>query len=150
MKNYKTYAKSYSLTVSERDSEFNKAKISCSKDAADYIRKFYSDDIEIFESFFLLMLNRQNNTIGYVKISQGGTSSTVVDLKIIAKYCLDCLASTVVLAHNHPSGNLKPSKHDLQMTKKVKDGLKLFDISVLDHIILTYNSFLSFADECIL
>ena len=73
-----------------------------------------------------------------------------MDIKLIAKYAIDCLASAVILAHNHPSGNLKPSNEDLAITKKVKEGLKILDISVLDHIILTSDGYLSFGDEGIL
>lgn len=127
--------------------EFEQIKITNSKDSADFIRKFYSDDLEIFESFFLLLLNRNNNTIGYAKISQGGITGTVVDVKIVAKYVVDSLASAVVLCHNHPSGNLKPSNADKDITDKIKKVLTLMDTTVLDHIILTADSYFSFADE---
>ena len=127
---------------------FPAIKIQMSRDAADFIRQFYSDDIHLYESFFLLLLNKANNTIGYAKISQGGVCGTVVDTIIIAKYAIDALASTVVLAHNHPSGNLKPSQADIDMTKKVKEALKLFNVAVLDHIILApENGYYSFADD---
>ena len=82
-------------------SEFYKVKIQSSKDAYDYIKSFYDSSINIYESFFLLMTNRANNTIGYVMLSQGGTIGTVVDVKIIAKYCVDSLCNGVTLAHNH-------------------------------------------------
>ena len=127
--------------------EFEQIKITNSKDSADFIRKFYSDDLEIFESFFLLLLNRNNTTIGYAKISQGGITGTVVDVKIVAKYVVDSLASAVVLCHNHPSGNLKPSNADKDITDKIKKVLTLMDTTVLDHIILTADSYFSFADE---
>ena len=127
--------------------EFEQIKIANSKDSADFIRKFYSDDLEIFESFFLLLLNRNNTTIGYAKISQGGITGTVVDVKIVAKYVVDSLASAVVLCHNHPSGNLKPSNADKDITDKIKKVLTLMDTTVLDHIILTADSYFSFADE---
>ena len=127
--------------------EFEQIKITNSKDSADFIRKFYSDDLEIFESFFLLLLNRNNNTIGYAKISQGGITGTVVDVKIVAKYVVDSLASAVVLCHNHPSGNIKPSNADKDITDKIKKVLTLMDTTVLDHIILTADSYFSFADE---
>jgi DNA repair protein RadC len=130
--------------------EFERKKITTSKDAADIIKKFYSCDINIYESFFILLLNRSSTTIGFSKISQGGVAGTVVDLKIIAKYAIDSLASGIILAHNHPSGNLRPSDTDLQLTKKVKEGLKLLDVSVMDHLILTEESYYSFADEGVL
>ena len=85
-----------------------------------------------------------------LKISQGGISGTVVDTKIIAKYCVDTLCSAVILAHNHPSGNLNPSTQDIKITRKIKEGLELLDVKVLDHVILTSDSYYSFADENIL
>lgn len=128
-------------------SDFPKQKITESKVAADFIRNFYNDDIEIFESFFILLLNRANNTIGYAKISQGGITGTVVDIRIVAKYAVDSLATGVILAHNHPSGNLNPSPQDLEVTNKIKKGLQLLDVNVLDHIILSKDGFYSLADN---
>ena len=138
------------LKAKKTPSNFEKVKIVSSKDAFKVIKQFYFDDIDIFESFFILCLNRNNQTIAYAKISQGGVTGTVVDIKLIAKYAIDCLASGVILAHNHPSGNLKPSNEDLAITKKVKEGLKILDIQVLDHLILTSQGYLSFGDEGIL
>ena len=138
------------LKAKKTPSNFEKVKIISSNDAFQIIKQFYFDDIEIFESFFILCLNRNNQTIAYAKISQGGVAGTVVDIKIIAKYAIDCLASGVILAHNHPSGNLKPSNEDLAITKRIKEGLKILDISVLDHLILTSQGYLSFGDEGIL
>lgn len=148
MKEYKSNIASFSLK--KEKSEFNKVKINSSKDASDYIRNFYSDDIEIYESFFILLMNRNNNTVGYAKISQGGIAGTVVDVSVIAKYVVDTFSSGVILAHNHPSGNTKPSEADISLTKKIKDALGLFSCSVLDHIILTENSYFSLADEGLL
>ena len=138
------------LKAKKTPSNFQKVKITSSNYAFQIIKQFYFDDIDIFESFFILCLNRNNQTIAYAKISQGGVAGTVVDIKLIAKYAIDCLASAVILAHNHPSGNLKPSNEDLAITKKVKEGLKILDISVLDHLILTSDGYLSFGDEGIL
>lgn len=145
MKEYKTNAKKFEIKANTSD--FPKAKISSAKDASDFIRQFYSDDIEIFESFFILMLNRANNTVGYAKISQGGVTGTVVDAKIVAKYALDTLSPAIILAHNHPSGTLLPSEQDKAITAKLKQGLKLLDVDVLDHVILTSEGYFSFADE---
>ena len=123
--------------------EFPSEKITSSDQAANFIRRFYFDDIEIFESFFILLLNQANKTIGYAKISQGGISGTVVDVRIIAKYAIEALATSVILAHNHPSGNLTPSQSDITITEKIKAGLKILDIKVFDHLILTADSFYS-------
>jgi DNA repair protein RadC len=133
--------------LKKNSTEFERVRITGSTVAEQFIRKFYSDDIGIFESFFILMVDQSNHTIGYAKISQGGVAGTVVDPIIVAKYAIDSLSKGVILAHNHPSGNLTPSEADRTITNKIKAGLNLFDITVLDHIILTEDSFTSFADE---
>ena len=133
--------------IRKLQTNFPIVKITKSKDAANFIRQFYTDDIGIFESFFLLCLDIAHNTIGYRKISQGGVTMTVVDAKIVAKFAIEDVASMVIVAHNHPSGNLTPSEQDKQLTKKLKEGLALLDIGVMDHIILTEDSYLSMADE---
>lgn len=126
---------------------FPNEKITTADEAAKFIRQFYSDDIDIWESFFILLLNNAGRTIGYAKISQGGITGTVADIRIIAKYAVDSLATSIILAHNHPSGNLKPSQADINLTQKAKKGLDILDITVLDHIILTSDSHYSFADQ---
>jgi len=135
----------YKLKATRRD--FNRAKITCSKDAADYARQFYFDDMIIYESVFIIMMNRQNNTCGYAKISQGGISGTVVDIRLILKYAIDSLASSVILVHNHPSGNLEASSEDIQIAKKLKEAARLMDIVLLDSIIISENGHSSLADE---
>lgn len=128
-------------------SEFPKETIKSSREASEFIRKFYTDDMEIYESCFILLLNRANATIGYAKISQGGISGTVVDVRIIAKYAIESLASSVILAHNHPSGNLRPSEQDNQITSKCKQTLAIMDVTLVDHLILTSDGHYSYADE---
>ena len=134
-------------TIKKNAVQFDSIKITQSEHAADFIRQFYHEDIEVYESFFILLLDRQNKTIGYAKISQGGIFSTVVDVKIIAKYVVDSLASGIILAHNHPSGQLKASNEDIQITNKIKEVLKHFDCVVLDHVILTADSYYSMVDN---
>lgn len=148
MKTYKTNLKE--LTLKRNPTDFKRVKIRSSKDGAKYIRNFYSDDLTIFESFFILLLNNQNNTIGYAKISQGGITGTVVDVRIVCKYAIESLCTSVIVCHNHPSGTLNPSRADEAITRKIKQALSLFDIRLLDHIILTEDSYFSFADEGIL
>jgi DNA repair protein RadC len=131
-------------------SEFPKRKITSSLDAADFMRSFYFEDLTIFESSFILLLNQANQTIGYAKISQGGITGTVVDTRIIAHYAVQSLATSVILCHNHPSGQCFPSESDRTLTQKAKAGLQLLDIALLDHIILTDSSYYSFSDEHIL
>jgi DNA repair protein RadC len=103
-----------------------------------------------YEEFHVLLLDRSNKVIRQVKVSSGGVSGTVVDPKIIFKTALDLKASGIILSHNHPSGNLKPSQADIALTKKVKEGGKLVDILILDHIIVTTDGYFSFADEGLL
>ena len=138
-------AKKFDLKAT--DSEFTKVKITSSESAEKFIRQFYGDDLEIFESFFILLLNRANETIGYAKISQGGIVGTVVDKKILLKYVVESLASGIILAHNHPSGNTNPSQADLNITKDLQQLCKLVDSEILDHVILTADSFYSFVDN---
>jgi len=140
----------YLYSIKKNQSEFPRQKISSSKDAEQFIRQFYGDDLEVYESFFLLLLNQANETVGYAKISQGGIAGTIVDVKIIAKYVVDTLAQAVVLAHNHPSGNIRPSQADENITTRIKATLNLFDCKVLDHIILTADNYFSFQDNGII
>jgi DNA repair protein RadC len=140
----------FEIKKSNLQQNFPQVQIKSSVDAYGLISQFYGDDIDVYESFFILLLNHSNKTIGYAKISQGGVAFTVIDNKIIAKYAIDALATGVIVAHNHPSGNLTPSKQDLQLTHKLRDGLDLLDIKLLDHLILTSgegNTYKSFADE---
>ena len=127
--------------------DYKKVKITCSTDCEKYARQFYHEDIDIYESVFLILLNRANNTVGYAKISQGGVAGTVIDVKIICKYALDTLCSSVILVHNHPSGNTKASSQDLTITSKTKKALALIDVSLLDHIIITEEAYTSMADD---
>lgn len=129
------------------NNSFEAIKVASSGDAARFARQFYGDDLELFESFFLILLNRQHKTIGWVKISQGGVAGTVVDNILIAKYAIDTLASGVVLVHNHPSGNINPSNADKELTRNAQNALALFNVRVIDHVILTAESYFSFADN---
>jgi len=135
------------LSLVKEKSEFFGEKIKSSVDSADFLRKFYSSDIDIYESMFLMLMDQAANVHGYVKISQGGTAGTVCDIKLIANYAISSLSESVILCHNHPSGNLQPSASDEKITARVKDALKLFDINLLDHIILSSEGYYSFADE---
>ena len=102
------------------------------------------------EEFWIVLLNRSNKIIERQKISQGGISGTVTDVRLILRMALEKLASSLILCHNHPSGNQQPSEADISITQKVKESSKLMDISLLDHIIITDGSYYSFADEGIL
>jgi DNA repair protein radc len=119
-------------------------KIQSSKDAFEIFGSLLGD--LPYEEFWILLLNRSNSIIDKIKISQGGISGTVTDVRIILKQALENMACGIILIHNHPSGNLKPSDSDITITQKVKDAGKLMDIAVLDHIIISESGYYSFAD----
>ena len=125
--------------------ESKKEKISCSRDLFEYIRARFADLQH--EEFRVIYLNRGNLVVKEELISKGGISGTVVDARLVFRSALDCLASSVVLCHNHPSGNLRPSDADISLTKKLREGGKMLEVQVLDHLILAGNSYFSFADE---
>ena len=129
-----------------KESQTNaEAKITSSKDAFEILLPHLSDLNH--EEFFALLLNRSNRFIEVIKISQGGVAGTVADTKIIFKAAIDRLASSVILAHNHPSGNRNPSQADLKLTKGLVEAGKLLEVSVLDHLIIADKSYFSLADE---
>jgi DNA repair protein RadC len=99
------------------------------------------------EEFWLLMLNRANRVLGRYKVSQGGLSGTVIDTRIILKKALDNLASSIIVCHNHPSGNKQPSDADVKITEKLKKAAEMLEIKLLDHVIIADKSYFSFADE---
>lgn len=103
--------------------------------------------MELLEQFKILLLNRANKVLGIFEVSTGGMAGTIADPKLIFSTALKACASSIILAHNHPSGNLKPSQADINLTRKVKEGGCLLDIGVLDHVILSAEGFYSFADE---
>ena len=104
----------------------------------------------LHEEFWVMYLNRANQLISMKQVSSGGVSGTVADVRIIFKNALDQLASGIILAHNHPSGNNKPSQADINLTKKMVEAGRLIEIPVLDHIIFAEDTYFSFADEAIL
>ena len=123
-------------------------RITCSRDAYEELRPYLMD--KPHEEFWILLLNRANEVLRPVQISAGGVSGTVADPRLIFKVGLEYLASGLILAHNHPSGNLTPSQADKDLTRKLKEAGRFLDIPVLDHLIVTDRTYLSFADEGIL
>ncbi len=113
------------------------------------INRVYDEEtIGYRETFKVLLLNNGNKIIGYTTISEGGLTSTIVDVRVIMQTALVSNASSIILTHNHPSGNVKPSYQDDNLTKKIKAACELMDIRLLDHIIVTpYDSFYSYCDE---
>lgn len=127
---------------------FNNNKITGSKDAADYFQPLLGDLNH--EEFWIMLLDRGNKILDAFRISQGGISGTVIDVRIILKTALEKLGSSLILCHNHPSGTMQASDSDLKITRKISDAAKLMDMQVLDHIIIGQNKYLSFADEGLL
>ncbi|HRW63939.1 MAG TPA: DNA repair protein RadC [Bacteroidales bacterium] len=122
-----------------------KQKITQSKDIFELFQPILGDLPH--EEFWVLFLNRSNRIIERTKISQGGVAGTVIDIKIILKQAIEKLASSLILCHNHPSGNKMPSNADDSITEKLKKGAELIDLKVLDHIIVADVDYYSYADE---
>lgn len=125
-----------------------KEKITSSKDVFELFQSIMED--YKYESFWILLLNRANKIIKKTQVSDGGVSGTIADPKRIFKLSLENDASGIILCHNHPSGNIKPSEADIKLTKKIQKGGELLEINVLDHIIIGEENYFSFADENIL
>ncbi|MFM9949453.1 MAG: RadC family protein [Saprospiraceae bacterium] len=140
-----------SLCYRTRVKASQRPQIASSQDAFQVLASNWSDLIEFQEEFNLLFLNRSNRVLGMYNVSKGGVAGTVVDAKIVFAAALKANASSVILAHNHPSGNLQPSTQDLELTKKLKKCGVVLDIAVLDHLILTpHDGYFSFADESLM
>ena len=123
-------------------------KISNSQGAYEILTNLFPENtMDYRETFIVLYLNRANQVLGYSVISQGGTSNTTVDIKMIIQTALLANASCIMLAHNHPSGNVQPSSDDNKITKRIMEAAKLFDITVLDHLIITSENYYSFTDN---
>lgn len=135
----------YKTKVKAKD----RPQIHSSQDASEIFKQHFSNEtIELYEEFKILLLNRANKALGLIPISIGGTSGCIVDIKFIVAAACKANASGVILCHNHPSGNLTPSTADIQLTKKIKEILDLLSINLLDHLIITTDSYTSLADEC--
>jgi DNA repair protein RadC len=138
------------ISVSYKRSQLNNATVNNSQATCQLIKDIYNQtqsELELKEYFFMVLLNRANKPVGYYKLSEGGIGGTVVDIRIAFATALKGLASAIVLAHNHPSGNLVPSEEDKRITKRFVEVGKLLEIVVLDHVIVTTDGYYSFADE---
>ncbi len=140
-----------SLEIGRRKSlqeALKKEKIVSSKDAFDILHPIIGD--HTFEEFWVLFLSQSNQGLSKEKISQGGITGTVVDSRLIFKHALELNCVSLIISHNHPSGNPQPSNADLEITQEIKEGGKLLNINLIDHLIITQTSYFSFADEGIL
>jgi DNA repair protein RadC len=131
-----------------KPNHFSKEKLKDVTNAADILRKFWNPDtIEYYEEFKVVYLDRAHQILGIHHLSKGGLSGTVVDVRMIFQGALKANAHSIILSHNHPSGNLEPSDVDRILTKQIKDAGKLLGIHLVDHIIMTKDSFTSFLDN---
>lgn len=123
-------------------------KVTSSLSAYEVLRSNWdANTIELQEEFKLLLLDRDNKVLGLYNLSKGGIAGTVVDIRLMMVVALKSKASAIILAHNHPSGNMKPSVNDRNLTKKIMDACRFLDIDLLDHIILSNKSYYSFKDS---
>lgn len=139
------------LTYKTKVRPSERPKITSSKEAYEILLDSWDEHkLEFVEQFKILLLNRASMVLGIYEVSTGGVSATIADPKLIFAAAIKANASAIILSHSHPSGQLKPSDADLKLTKKLKDGGKYLEISVLDHIIVTSEGYYSFADEGVL
>ena len=125
-----------------------KTSVKSSVEAYSLLRGLYDvDTLELIETSIVIFLNRGNRTIGWMKLSVGGTCKTIIDTKLLFVAALKCNASSFIISHNHPSGELTPSEEDIRLTKNIKEGGKLIGIQMLDHLIITKQNYYSFADQ---
>jgi DNA repair protein RadC len=122
-------------------------KVTSSSDAERIFKSMWRQSIELKECFYAMYLNRNNKVLGVLLISEGGMSGTVVDVRNVYQAAIKANASSVIIAHNHPSGNTIPSESDKQITNKIKEAGKILDITLLDHLIMVSEGYVSFADE---
>ena len=125
-----------------------KIQIRESKDIYKVLQPYLSD-LQT-EEFWAVFLNQNNRIVGKARLSAGGINQSVVDVRILFKTALEHLSTAITIAHNHPSGNLKPSQEDLRITKQIADAGKILNIQLLDHLIISQNAYFSFADENLL
>jgi DNA repair protein RadC len=136
------------LTYKTKQKASERPKILDSKTTYDLLlRCFDADTLELKESFKVLLLNHGNRVLGVMNVSEGGISGTVVDARLIMQSAILSNATKIIIAHNHPSGNIQPSAQDSFITSRVKQACNLMDIELLDHLIITPESYYSFADE---
>lgn len=138
-----TYKPSYKV--------IERPKINTSKDTYQLLMNYWDTGrLEFLEEFKIILLNRRNRTLGIINLSMGGFAGVVVDSKVIFAAALTACASGLVLAHNHPSGEVQPSHQDIELTKRLVEGGKILDIRVLDHLIISNEGYYSFSDNGLL
>jgi len=149
LKQFETSLNLAEIQVSFKSKLKDKVKIGSSKDAFMVLYTLYNKEtIELLEQFYLILLNKANKMLGWIKLSTGGTSGAIVDVKVIFALALRTNSSSIIISHNHPSQNLVPSYKDKDITKVIYEAGKLFNITLIDHIIIASNeTYYSFADK---
>jgi DNA repair protein RadC len=148
----RTKVNEISISYTQKIKNDIRVNIKTSEAAATYLRKIWNKDtLNISETFIVLLLNNSNYVNGYYTLSTGGITGTLVDIRLLFAIVLKSLSTSIILAHNHPSGNLKPSESDKKLTQKIIKAGELLDIKILDHLIIAPNeSYYSFADNHII
>ena len=136
------------IKVSYSNSNEKKIKITNSEAAYNVVLSHWNlDTLQYQEEVKLLLLNRANMVLGIYELSKGGTTACIVDIKMVLAIALKCNAQGIVVIHNHPSGNLKPSEADNNLTTRLKQACEIVDINMLDHLIISKDGYYSFKDE---
>lgn len=136
------------VELTYKSTSTSRSKIYSSEDAYKYLLPTYKEGTICYKEYFkVLFLNQANQVLGYTLISEGGITETSVDVRVILQAALLTNSVALVLAHNHPSGNPRPSRQDMEITKQVKEAARLMRITVIDHLILTDTGYYSFSDE---
>ena len=139
------------IIIKYKTGKEDKVTITTSLAAYQLFKQMYdSDTIEFTESSIMILLNRANKSIGWYKISQGGITGTVIDIRVVLGVALKSGATGIIISHNHPSGNLMPSEADKTLTRKLNDACVICDINLIDHLIITDNKYYSFKDDGLL
>ena len=136
------------ILISYKNKNQDAVKVSSSVEVYNFIQNHWDDDtLDIQENVKMLLLNSSNTILGVYDVSRGGINSTVIDLRLVLSVALKCLASSIILVHNHPSENINPSEQDREFTKKIKSACKFLEIQLFEHIIITRYDYFSFADN---
>ena len=136
------------VELTYKSTSTSRNKIYSSEDAYRYLLPTYKEGTICYKEYFkVLFLNQASQILGYTLISEGGITETCADVRVILQAALLTNSVAIILTHNHPSGNLKPSRQDMEITKQVRDAAKLMRITLTDHLILTDEGYYSFADE---
>lgn len=144
------YLKEVKITLEKKNEGPEVFKVTSPETAFNALKQIIGDSIDVYETVIVVFFNINSESIGWMKVSQGGINQSVVDLRLIFSAALQCLATGIIMCHNHPSGNLVPSSDDIKITKRIEEAGNIFSIKLFDHIIISDKSYYSFKNEGIL